>query len=322
MLLVVFIFLSAFFSGVEIAFFSLSSAKVRTMAREDLSGAKMVEKLKSNPQRLLIVILIGNNLVNIFAASLATQAAINTFGSSGVGIATGIVTLLVLVFGEILPKTIAQMHAKTITRYTAGLLYIIGLILLPFVLIFESLSKYILKILPNKKDKHIISEEDLHSMVHIGVEEGSMEHHEKDFIERLFKFNDMIVRDVQTPIDKIIMLNGRAIIDQVSHFAVNSGYSRFPVYDGSKQNIIGIVHLKDIFRANQSDNRDKFVNNIALPPVFVKDSNKLDDIFRMLIRDATHYGIIKNEKGLTTGVITLEDLLEELVGEIYDRPLA
>ena len=317
-LFVILIFLSAFFSGIEIAFFSLSKARVHTMVRRKVNGAELVQKLKSNSQRLLVTILIGNNLVNIFAASVATQVALDVFGSAGIGIATGIVTLLVLVFGEIFPKAIARVHAPKITTMTAPLVYSLQLLLFPLVIIFEKLSVVAVKIVP-KTHEHIGLEEDVHSMMHMGVQEGEVERHEKEFVERLFKFNDIPIASVITKLEDMVMIEDDAVIDQIAHFVANSGYSRFPVHEGGKQNVIGYVHIKDLFRAVKSDNRDMTVRSIMQPVQSITDDEIIDDVFRTMVRQRVHYMLVRSSNGVIIGSVTIEDILEELLGEMYDE---
>lgn len=316
---VVLILLSGFFSALEIAYFSIGPGVVRTMVRKKKYGALRVEKLKKNPQRLLVVILLGNNLVNIFAASLATDVALGLFGSVGVGIATGVVTFLVLVFGEIFPKATAQIHARVIARYTARFILILQYLLFPVVYLLEKLSGKVARLVPGKHSAMLIKEEDVTSMMHLGEEEGSVEKHEREFVERLFRFNDVKVSSVMTPIKKAVMLDGESLIDQISYFAANSGYSRFPVYKGGKDEIVGIVHLKDLFRALKSEDRDQQVDSIMQKAVYVNEAAELDEALREMQRDKIHYLLVRGAGGKVVGFVTIEDLLEELVGEIYDE---
>lgn len=316
---VVLILLSGFFSGVEIAIFSLSQARVRTMVRQGLRGAKTVERLKSNPERLLVTILLGNNLVNIFAAAIATQLSLELFGSVGVGVATGVVTFLVLVFGEIFPKSLAQVHAVGMARKTARLVLILEYILFPFIWFLEKLAKSVTMITAGRAHPLLVAEEEIRSMLYIGMEKGVIERHEKDFVERLFKFNDLPVRAVLTPIEKVVMLDGDTSIEDIAHFVANSGYSRFPVFQESRQNIVGAIHIKNIMKANNSDQRGEKLSTIVNKPAFVKESSLLDDVFRQMQKMHLHHMLVQDSRGMVIGLITLEDIMEELVGEIHDE---
>lgn len=312
--------LSAFFSGTEIAFFSLNPGAVRTMVRKNFKFARLVERMLKRPRRLLITILIGNNLVNIFAASIATQLAISLYGSKGIGIATGAVTLLVLVFGEIFPKTVAQTHARGISRLTALPLYILSIIMFPLVWIFIQLTNLFMHILPGARRKHLqTSEDDIRSLFHIGVEEGSVENHEKIFIERLFRFNDTQVKPIITRIENVVMLDGEKSAGKALHFAVRSGYSRFPVFVGKKGDIVGFVHIKDIATYATSDKNDTLLKNFARKPVYVDEGMLIDDVFRQMQKNYAHYLFVRDKNKKMLGIISLEDILEELIGEIYDE---
>jgi putative hemolysin len=316
---IVLILLSAFFSGMEIAYFSLSRGRVRTMVRQNLPGAKGVEKLRKKPQRLLVIILLGNNLVNIAAASLATKIAIDLFGSIGVGIATGIVTFLVLIFGEIFPKAIARVHAPALTRYTSGFILFLQYLFFPVVFILEVLSNQVTRIAPGKRGQHLISEDEVHSMMLLGVEEGSLQSYEKDFVERLFRFNDIAVKRILIPLNQVLMLDAESVISQASYFAAHSGYSRFPVYKNNKQNIIGIVHIKNIFQSNNSKNRYDELESVVQKVNTVSADTKLNEIFHLMLKKSTHMMLVRSKTDKIIGIVTIEDLLEELVGEIYDE---
>jgi len=317
---IVLLALSALFSGIEIAFFSLSSGGVRTMVRNNLHGAKLVERLKQKPRKLLITVLIGNNLVNISAAAIATELAISIFGHGGVAIATGIVTFLILVFGEIFPKSFAQYNPETTSRYTAPFVYVLSVVLTPFAWTLEKLMD--LLAIKKRHDPDMatkVAEEEIRSLFQIGFEKGFIEKHEKEFAERLFKFNDAPVAVIMKPLDHAVMLDGAITIERASEEAAHSGYSRFPVYEGSREKILGIVHIKDIMKISKSGDRSAAVSSLARAPLFVSSRDKLDDAFRIMREQRAHYALVKNETEEIKGLITLEDIIEELMGEIYDE---
>ncbi len=311
---------SALFSAIEIAFFSLSQGKARTMVRQGLYGAKLVEKLKQRPRRLLITILIGNNIVNISAAAIATELALKTFGHNGLAISTGIVTFLILVFGEIFPKSFGQQHPGKTSRYTAPFIYAFVTILTPIAWCLEKLMDILVT---DKQHNAVLStkvaEEEIHSLFQIGYEKGDIEEHEKEFVERLFKFNDELISDTMNPIEKAFTIDGTSTIESALNQAVLSGYSRFPVFSGEKANITGIAHIKDIMRADNAGKGNNTLASITQPLFSISVKDKLDDVFRLLIKNQLHYALVKNSSGTITGFITLEDIIEELVGEIYDE---
>ena len=312
--------LSALFSAIEISFFSLSHGKARTMVRQGLFGAKLVEKLKQKPRRLLITILIGNNLVNVFAAAIATQLALSYFGSNGVAIATGVVTFLILVFGEIFPKSFAQQHPGTTSRYTAFFIYTLTIILSPVAWCLEkTMDIFITKKQQSASLSTEIAEEEINSLFQIGHEKGLIEEHEKEFVKHLFKFNDKSIAGIMNPIEKAFMLDGGTTIEHTFDQAVLSGYSRFPVFKENKNNIIGIAHIKDIMRADYARKGSDTLDIIVQPPLVVHSNEKLDDMFRLLVKNQTHFALVKDPTNMIIGFVTLEDIIEELVGEIYDE---
>lgn len=320
-ILAVLIAFSGFFSGIEIAYFSLGPGKIRAMVRRGLFLARLVERLKGKPRKLLVTILVGNNLVNIFAAAVATEFALEAFGSRGVAIATGVLTFLILVFGEIFPKTIAQSRAEKISRFGAPALLALEFLLAPLVWILEKLADLFSVKIPEKSsglDGKVV-EEEITSLFQLGAERGAIEWQEREFAERLFRFNDVPVSAITKPLNQAVMLDGDAPVGRIMIFAANSGYSRFPVFRKSRERIVGIVHLKDIAEACHSDEKDKPLFAIAKPPLFISEEEKLDDAFRFMKNKRAHYVLVKDRSGKIAGTVTLEDVIEELVGEIYDE---
>ncbi len=322
LIIVVFIVLfalSGMFSGAEIALFSLSRAAVKKIERQKNARSRAVVKLKASPHRLLVTILIGNNIVNIYAAALATDITIGLVGSKGVGVATGIVTFLILLFGEIFPKALAQAYADRIALWAARPLLVLLYVLWPLVVVLEFLSKAIVKMMPGEHQATMGIEDEISTLLRIGLEEGSTEAYERDFIERLFKFNDTKVRKIMIPYKEAVMVDGEAEISQIAHFLATSDYSRFPVYQGSKQNVVGMVHVKDVFRANNSDRRDDAIGTLARQAVVVDIDDKLDEVFGLLRMRRAHSALAQDKEGVIAGFVTMEDVLERLVGDIQDE---
>ncbi|MDO8581793.1 MAG: hemolysin family protein, partial [bacterium] len=312
--------LSAFFSAVEIAFFSLSPGKVRSMVRRGVSGATIVERLRKNPQRLLVTVLLGNNLVNIFAAALATQLSLAVFGSFGIGVATGAVTLVVLVFGEIFPKAIAHAHARRLACKTAYLVLALQYLLFPIIVPLEYCTRLFFRLTGTSHRPQKVSEDEIRSLMHIGVEEGSMEQHEREFVDRLFQFSDITLDTIMMPIDAVIMVDGESLVHDVADFIARSGYSRFPVYEKNKQNIVGVAHIKKIFRATLSpEERDQPIVQFAKQTLTFSPATRLIDAFYQMQSTRIPHALVKKDNATVVGFVTIEDVLEELVGEIYDE---
>ena len=241
-------------------------------------------------------------------------------GHAGLAISTGIVTFLILVFGEIFPKSFGQQHPGKTSRYTAPFIYAFVTLLTPIAWCLEKIMDILVV---DKQHNAVLStkvtEEEIHSLFQIGYEKGYIEEHEKEFAERLFKFNDESIGNVMNPLEKAFMLDGDKIIEHAFDQAVLSGYSRFPVFKVNKKNIIGIAHIKDIMQADNAGKGEHTLASIAQPPLVVSAKEKLDDVFRFLIKNQMHYALVKDSSGAIIGFFTLEDIIEELVGEIYDE---
>lgn len=312
--------LSGFFSGVETAFFSIHQSQIRIMEQKKMKNASLIMKLKSKPQRLLITILIGNNVVNLFTASYATVVAISFFGSAGLGIATGVTTFFILIFGEIMPKSVAYANNMRIARLTAKPLYVLFIILYPVSYVLLMLNRATNKIFKSPIS-HGVSEEEIRVMSRMGVESGAIDYREHEMIENIFKFDDVLVGEIMTPISRTEMLNGSVPVEQIAHFVSHSGFSRYPVYDGNENNIIGYIHVNQIMLALNSDDRDQPVSKFISPITLVDEDMEIERVFRSMKKDKVHMYAVhsdKNRKNIV-GVITLEDILEQIVGEIEDE---
>ncbi len=313
-LLIILILLSGFFSGAETAFFSLSDIKLKKIISLKKKNAKLVAKLKSDPQRLLITILIGNNLVNIAAASLATVIVTDLFGSSVVGITTGIMTLIILVFGEITPKSLSIKYNQSICLFLSRPVFLIENILLPITWLFE-------KVYPKGGLRvPAITEEELRIMTSVGVEEGTVEKKEAEIIKKVFQLNDITAGDVMTPRSKVYALKEDRKLKGVKGKIINSPFSRIPIYKKSIDQISGILYKNDALihlAKNKSDSVR--LKKIARKAIFVPESMFVDELMREFQVKHVHMAIAVNEYGEITGIATLEDVIEELVGEIIDE---
>lgn len=318
-LLVLLLFLSGFFSASETSLISLSPAKVRAMVEQKKSGARFVERLKAHPHKLLITILVGNNLVNIMASVYATIVFQRVLGSSALGIITGILTLFILIFGEIVPKSFAQTYTKPIARLIAPPLYLLYLVLTPVVWILDLLVKGLLHLSPTTHQHHV-TEDELKAFVSIGAEEGSIEKGEQELIENVLDFNDTIAEEIMVPRVDIHALPITSTVSQAADFSMKSRHSRIPVYRDSVDNIVGILTVKDIIAHTHQGQLETPLSKLELmKPFKIPASKKINRLFHEFQRRRTHLAIVLDEHGGTVGLITLEDILEEIVGDIVDE---
>jgi len=318
---IILIFLSAFFSGVEIAFFSLSKHRVRVAMNQKRKNAHLVWKLLQQPQRLLVTVLIGNNIVNTLTAALATVIAVDYFGSMGVGLATGAVTLLILVFGEITPKSLAQKNNQWLASHTALILYFLNILFFPISWILIKFNNFIAhKFIQNKAITLHIDDE-IKAIARMGVESGKLDYREHEMIERVLRFEDVSAEDIMTSKYRIISLNGDVPFDQIAYFVGQEGLSRYPVYEDDENNIIGYIHVNDIMKKLKSDERDQLVKDNIRHIQRIPESLSIERLLRQFVSYKEHIALVVRDdnKEEIVGLITLEDVLEELVGEIVDE---
>ena len=308
LILVVLLALSAFFSSSETALTTVNKIRMRTLADAGDGRAEFVMKVISNPGKMLSAILIGNNIVNLYASSLSTMLATRLWGNEAVGFATGVLTLLILVFGEITPKTVSTISAESIALRFAKIIYIIMIVLTPVIYIVNHLSFFVLKLFrvdPNKRGESI-TEDELRTIVQVSHEEGVIESEEKKMINNVFDFGDAVAKDVMVPrIDMSFVDVNTSYQDLVDIFREEK-YTRFPVFEETTDNVIGIINIKDIFLAENSE--DFSVKNYLRQPLYTYEFKKVSELM-----------IVLDEYGATAGLITLEDMLEEIVGEIRDE---
>ncbi len=316
----VLIILSAIFSASETALFSLRESQVRLMERSGKRGTAFVAKLKQDPQRLLVTILIGNSVVNISIASLATVVATYHFGSLGAGIATGLSTIVVLVVCEIFPKTLAFTYRKRVSRWMAYPMYFFYILFYPISTLFVWIEGWWRKY-SHTNAPSVISEEEIRIMAELGLEHGEIDHHERQMIENIFEFDDIPVGSVMTTKEKIDALNGEVPVEQIAYYVSQSGFSRFPVYDGNSEAYIGYVHTNDVMRVLNSDDRDKQLLNFISPLTRVSETLPLATVFRMMSKERSHMYLVhkNNDSEEIVGLVTMENVLEEIVGEIEDE---
>ncbi len=317
LIVLVCIAISAVFSGVEIAFFSISELKLRMLAEAGHRRAMMGLRLRSNPQRLLSTILIGNNLANIAAASLATLIAVRLIGSEAVAVATGLLTLMVLIFGEIVPKTLAAKHAVGVVEWLAYPIYWFEKILSPVLFVLEPL---ILKLTGGRGLAVPFStEEELKMALEEGGKAGVLETDEVKMIKNVFQLNDITAEDAMTPRIYMFALEGSVTLKDAKDQLFSSQYSRIPIFDGTLDNVTGVVHKTRALQELAEGNEEMKLTEIATAPLFVPAGKPADDLMKQFQQEKRHMAIVVNEFGGVMGLITLEDLLEEVVGEIMDE---
>lgn len=314
-ILVILISLSAFFSASEIAFISLSPAKIETMIKRKIPRANLIKKLSQNSRRLLVTILVGNNIVNISAASLATVVASEFFSSAIIGLTTGIMTLLVLVFGEVLPKSYATNHVKKIAIFSSLILRIFEFILFPIVFVLEKLSN----LLTGKQIMEKVSEEELKALALVGKRQGTIEKGELYMINRVFTLNDITAEDIMTPWVQVEYMEDEMNIEEAAGIIAKKTHTRFPIVQHSNGEVIGFVHSRDVLLAFNESKEASSIKNIMRPIIRAHEHLKIDDLMKEFQKKKTHMAVVFGDLGKIEGIATLEDVVEELVGEIVDE---
>lgn len=310
--------LSGSFSGSETALIALSMARVEALVQEGRAGSSALYQLKKDPSRMLTTILIGNNLVNIGASAMATVIATREFGEAGPGIAVGALTLFILVFGEITPKSMATRYPERISLFAALPLLMFMRLMFPLVWMFGQFTNWVHRVMGGHGEP-TVTESELIGMLGHGVAEGEIESEEREIIERVFEFNDLKVRDVMTPKGQLFALDGALSAAEVVPLVTEQTFSRIPVYEDHPDNITQVLYLRDLLNAIASNQQEVLIGNIAHQPLFVSQYQSLDELFDTFRRNHRHFSIVVDEFGDVRGIATLEDLMEELVGEIYDE---
>jgi len=309
----VLLLLSGFFSSAETALFSISKAKAIHLAKEKGLTNSLIKKMKDDPHRLLTTILIGNNVVNIGASALATAVTLKLVAHNAVGIATGIMTLLILIFGEIFPKSVATRNNILIARLVIIPLYWLSILFAPVI--------YLLNFIPRLtgmvQKKANVTEEELMTFVEVVEEEGGIEEEEKELIHNIFEFDDTSASEIMTPRADMFVIN----VDEELKLEeiIQSGFTRIPVIEEDIDHVIGILNVKDLFMHQVTSSEKADARNIMHKAFFVPEIKKLDNLLQEFKRRKQHLAIVVDEHGGVSGLITLEDALEEIVGEIIDE---
>jgi CBS domain containing-hemolysin-like protein len=318
LILVVLLVLSGVFSGSETALVSLSMARAEALYKEGRSGSHALYILKKDPSRMLITILIGNNVVNIAASAIATVIATDYFGDSGPGIAVGVLTIVILIFGEITPKSLATRFSERISLGIAPLIYGFMRLIYPLVWLFLQFTNWV-QSSTKAMDDPLITESEVITLIEHGEEEGVIDTGEREMIERIFSFNDLKAEDVMTPRRQVFRLDGRSSLREVLPDILDEGYSRIPVYSDDPDEIVSVIILRDLIGIIAKGDLDLEIIELGQEPLFTSSITPIDELIRTLKNKSTHLAVVVDEHGAMVGVISLEDMLEELVGEIYDE---
>lgn len=322
MILIILILLSAFFSSAETALTTVNKYALRSLADAGNKRAVRVLKVTENSGKLISTILIGNNIVNITASSLTTTLVTRLWGSATVGIATGILTLIVLLFGEITPKTVAQIYSIKLSMLYIDIIEFLMFVLTPVIFIVDKIAGAIFWVLHIDKNAGAqkITEDELLTMVNVSEEEGVIEDKEKKMITNVVDFGDSRARDIMIPRADMTIAPIDSSYEELLNMYMEVPYTRIPIYEESRDNIIGILHVKDLFFYKATHDINNFdVRKIIREPLYVYEYQKTNDLLSNMKTDSTSIAIVLDEYGVSIGLITMEDLIEEIIGDIKDE---
>lgn len=332
--LVVLVFCSALFSASETAITSMEKLKLKEIIdHETPERKKFYQEWLDHPERYLITLLVGNNCVNILASSLATAMAIGILERSGrpgaigtaVGISTGVMTFILLTFGEITPKTFAKHHSEKVCRLVIGMLYRMSVTIRFVHHFFSFFTDPIIKLAGGKKavQSSLITEAELKNLMKVSSREGLIDKHELEMLHSIFKFDDTLVRQVMIPRVDMVAIEINSMLSEILKVAIDSGYTRLPVYEDRLDNILGVLYVKDLLTLWQLDIKEVDLRKHLRKPLFVPEAKKVNRLLQEFKRQRTHMAVVVDEYGGVSGIITIEDIIEEIVGEIrdeYDEP--
>lgn len=316
--IIICIFLSAFFSSIETAFSTVSTIRLKYRSERGDKRAKNALKVTDNYDKALTTILIGNNIVNIGCSSVATVLFMNLFGDAGAAISTGVITLLVLTFGEVIPKCIAKENSETFCVGTAKILLILMVILKPLVMLFIFMKSFALKIFSKSGDSPSVTEDELKVLIGTSQEEGVLEQQEKELVQSALDFDEKTAQEILTPRVDLTAIDINDDIEDITKKIIDERFSRIPVYKDSIDNIIGIIHTRD-YLEELAYNRTPDLKKLIRPAFFVYKTKPLSAILTDFKKQRHHIAVVTDDYGGTLGIVTMEDLLEEIVGDIWDE---
>jgi len=311
--------LSGFFSGLEVALVGVRKSKVVQLFNEGKKGSKALHKLKMNPSWMMSSVNLGNNLVNVGASALATSVAIRLFGNDGLAIAVGVMTFLILVFGEITPKTYCNANSTKVALRYAPVLLAFSYVFYPVVKFFEIITRGVVKITGSSYTPPPITEEEIKGVIDQGLAEKALEKEEMELVHGALNFDDTVIRSVMTPRTKMFTLNAKMLLFEALPQINQSAHSRIPIFGDTRDDIVGFIHVRDVLRELEKDKKVVTLEQIARKPVFASQEKMVSSLLKEMKGRKTHMAIVVDEHGGVEGLVTLEDLLEEIVGEIEDE---
>ena len=317
--LIILIGLSGFFSGLEVALVGTRNSKVNQLRKQKAKGAEALFRLKSNPAWMMSSVNLGNNLVNVGSSALATSIAIRIFGNEGLGIAIGVMTFVILVFGEITPKTYCNANATKIALKFAPVILGFSYVFWPIVKLFEIITKTMVKLTGSSYDSPPITEEEIKGIVEQGFADKALEKDESELVHSALEFDDTVIRSVMTPRTKMFTLPAKMLLFEALPLINQNSHSRIPVFGNTQDDIIGFVHARDILTELERDSKMKTLEQIARKPVFVSQEKMVSSLLKEMKGRKTHMAIVIDEHGGVEGLVTLEDLIEEIIGDIEDE---
>jgi putative hemolysin len=321
LLLVLLLAFSAFFSGSETALMAVSRLRLRHMAKTSPRKVKTVEAVLRNPERLIGTILLGNNLVNVAMSAIAASLAISFWGEPGIAYVTGLLTLAILIFAEVTPKVYAKYFNERVSFASAPIIKVMMAIANPVVVVVSFLASRLLLLLGvdvSKVKRPLLTEEEIKTVIQVGQDEGAITAEERKMLARVFTLNDKTVGEIMVPKNKMSVLDIDSTVPEIVNAIVKTGYSRFPVSRGNSMDIVGFLHVKDLMSPVASG-KSVSLKRIMRPPYFVPADRKIDTQLRNFKARRLHQAVILDEEGEVIGLVTLEDILEELVGSIQDE---
>ncbi|SKC54723.1 Mg2+ and Co2+ transporter CorB, contains DUF21, CBS pair, and CorC-HlyC domains [[Eubacterium] yurii] len=319
-LLVLLVLMSAFFSSSETALINMSKIRLKHLVKEKVKNADKLEKLYEDSNKLIGAILIGNNIVNVATSSIATIITTSRFSNAGLGISVGLTTLVILIFGEITPKNLALKNSESISLFVAPIILFLVRIFTPILFILNNISNLLSALLGQRNDdkKPTITQDELKTIVDVSNQEGVLETDETEMIQNIFEFKDLTVDDIMIQRMDIVAISADMSYDEIIDVFKNRQLSRLPIYEDTIDDIIGVLYAKDLFFTEQSK-EDFDIKTVMREPVFVNEFVKISDFFKKMQQVKTHIAIVLDEYGGVAGIVTMEDLVESIVGDIYDE---
>jgi len=317
--LVALIGLSGYFRGLEVALVSIRPSKIEQLIKNKVKGAKSLRKLKSNPSRMMSSVNLGNNLASIAATALATDIALKLFGDEGLAIAIGVMTFFILVFGEISPKTYCNANATIVAVRNSRIILALSYALFPIVWLFEIITKGMMKLTGSSDIPPGLTEDEIKEVVDQGLKDKAIEKQESELVQGALNLDDIAIRSVMTPRPKMFTLRSKMMLFEALPEINKNGFSRIPVYSENRDKIVGIVHVRDVLKRLEGENKMITLEQVMRETYIVSQEKKVSDMLKEMQGRKAHMAIVIDEFSGVEGCVTLEDLVEEIVGEIHDE---